>query len=95
MRFVATGQLTGSSRIASVQWEDGRLSGDAGAVALALLLATTADPVGPPEGPYTERDHLQDPLSAIMLIRDLFQPGTVSVEGDIPTRPAIPEGAIG
>lgn len=58
-----------------VTWTGGVLAGDKAAVdevkALAQVLEGTA--VGPePDGPFTYANHLANPLSALLLIEDVF-----------------------
>lgn len=81
----------------AVTWRDGTLRGDAALIAVATEQATAlhGHPVGPHEGPVTTREHLASPLSALMILADLFIPGTVELSGDVPQRPPIPKGAIG
>lgn len=92
----------GERRI-QVSWNNGALSGDADAVAFAQELARDLEgqTVGPWEGPYTEHNHLQEPLSALIIISDAVAmlsgdgDSDTTVTGDVPERPAIPAGAIG
>lgn len=94
--FSVVGTIRGSDKLRGVEWDNGTLTGDR----LACFVLTQESearrgvPVGPDEGPYTFRDHLRDPLSALMLMRELFS-DDAQFSGDVPVRPDIPEGAIG
>ena len=82
----------------SVEWrEGGRLFGDAAFVAeiAAEAALLSGRDIGPEEGPYTRYKHLSSPISAGIVIASLMVGGTVTVSGDVPERPAIPEGAKG
>ena len=78
----------------SVTYDAGRLTGDRLAVDLVKLEARVQEgqPVGP-VGQYTEGDHLQETLSALFLIKDVFT-SIDEVTGDIPEAEEVPEGAI-
>jgi hypothetical protein len=82
----------------SLTWDGGELSGDDLPIAWVLARADELDGVlvGPVEGPYTSTrcQHLQEPTSALYVITGVFTKGA-ELSGDIPMRPAIPEGAIG
>jgi len=81
----------------AITWDDGILSGPDAVVNLALRHARALDglPVGPPDGPTTDRDHLRSPISAVMLLSDLFLPDSVQLAGDVPKRAALPRGTVG
>lgn len=58
-----------------ITWNNGSVDGDRVAVdeliALAKVLEGTA--VGPePDGPFTHRNHLSDPLSTMLLVEDVM-----------------------
>ena len=55
-----------NGRHASITWEDGALFGDPEACAWIEYLARVLEgqPIGPIGGPYSSRDHLQDPYAA-------------------------------
>lgn len=93
MAFTVTGFLDG--RAVRVDWDNGRLMGDQDGIiaVLAEAEANDGEPVGPHEGPVTFRDHLTSDLSAMILMAQALAPAVVT--GDVPVRPAIPEGAIG
>jgi hypothetical protein len=78
-------------------WDNGSLSGDPALVAAAVerAAAQAGEHVGPVEGPYSTTHHLSYPISALINMSDLFIPSTLSLSGDVPERPPIPEGAIG
>lgn len=78
-------------------WQGGALSGDAAMIAAAHERARALEghSVGPYGGPYTVRDHLADPLSALFLLLDLFLPYGREAGGDVPVRAELPKGAIG
>lgn len=94
--FTVIGRLRGGSdRIVAIQWDEGTLSGDETLVAQieAIAAASEGRSVGPVEGPRTLAHHLDDPLSALFLIVPYFE--SPSTSGNVPQRPAIPEGATG
>jgi hypothetical protein len=96
--FSVAGRLPGNERrVILTYYESGTVEGDP--VALARLYDLVEDSagvaVGPVEGPYTYKDHLSDPLSAAILIGRVFESGSWITSGNVPTRPPIPEGAIG
>lgn len=86
MKFTAHGKL-GRRRVA-VTWQDGAVAGDPVACAIIRGISKGMEgyPVGPPAGPYTEHNHLTDPVSAYFLIEDCFH--IEKVEGEAPTWPA-------
>lgn len=70
-----------------VTWNDGEIEGDPQAVdeLLALAMFLEGKAVGPePEGPFTYRNHLSDPLSTLVLIEDVLDDITRR-QGDFPT----------
>ena len=86
MTFTLRGRLRGDTRVREITWDDGRLSGSDGLVALLRREAVRLDgvPVGPePSGPYTVRDHLADPLSTLVLLGRLVEPDAETF-GDVP-----------
>lgn len=91
MMFVVTGAPLHSRIVRTVQWDQGRITGDSALVVMITARARALDgiDIGPPEGPYTLRNHLDDPLSALMIIRSFFSFRSMRVSGDIPTRPPI------
>ncbi len=92
MRYTVTGTIEG--RTFTVTYEDGRITGDEPAVRLieATARSLEGEPVGPVGGPYTDRDHLRDPLSALFVMREAFDE-VVSATGDVPEAPDAPEDA--
>lgn len=70
--------------VGEVTWEDGRLSGPDEAVLWLELTAMkyTWTVIGPPTGPCSGRNHLQQPECALMLMRETF-PGAAE-SGEIP-----------
>jgi len=68
MKYTVFGKM--DDKDSFVTWEDGKLSGDPLAVALVTgeARAEEGHPVGPAAGPYTEKNHLANPLSAYCLI---------------------------
>lgn len=97
MQYTLRGTVPGLVGQRFVTWEDGALSGDD---TLVFLIEERADkldgmPVGPPEGPYTRRKHLEDPMSALVLAYDVLEPESVEQAGEIPERPDVPFDAIG
>jgi hypothetical protein len=95
--FSASGKIVGTGDLATIQWTDGIVRGDRFACDLLRGVARDRDGqfVGPVEGPYTLRDHLKSGLSAVMLIRELFDEETLQWAGDVPAREPLPEGVIG
>jgi len=90
--FTVKGKLLNKSY--SVTYDAGRLTGDRPIVDLVKIEARVQEgqPVGP-VGQYTDGDHLQDPLSALFLIKDVFT-SIDEVTGEIPEADDAPEGAI-
>lgn len=78
----------------SITYDAGRLTGDRLIVDLVNMEARLKEgqPVGP-VGQYTDSNHLQDPLSALFIIQDVFT-SVDEVTGDIPEADEVPEGAI-
>lgn len=76
-----------------ITWDNGALSGDGFAVDLVRLKARSMEGylVGPPTGPWTDTEHLKDPLSTIFVVGELFE--IISVDNP-PKLPKVPEGAI-
>lgn len=93
MSFTIRGR-TITGRKAAVTWDAGKLTGDEATVDLIEIEAQVMEgrPVGWPAGPYTETKHLENPLSALALILRVIE--FESAEGDVPTLPAVPPGAI-
>ena len=77
----------------TLTWEAGRFSGDLVAIRAVTMLATERDGlhVGPVCGPYTVTRHLEDAISAAVLIAEAFAFGS-PVSGDVPMRDPDPEG---
>lgn len=93
MKFTAKGAIGGKPE--TVTWDDGKLTGSPFAIEYLRNMAEWQDgePVGPIMGPYTEHDHLADPLSASILMAEMFG-DSVEFEGDLPEREDLPPGAI-
>ncbi len=77
-----------AGRECRLRWEDGNVSGDA--VLMAALIAEAAAGEGlyvfhNPKGPYTTHDHLANPYSAMVILRDLA-PLMQNVADDLPPR---------
>jgi hypothetical protein len=53
----------------------------------ALANDLEGQPVGPAEGPVTRYNHLRDELSAYFVVKELFVPQSVTVEGVTPRTP--------
>jgi len=84
MQFTIHGLIEGQS--VQITWSKGYIEGERGAVQELIALAEVLEgqPVGPePDGPFTRRNHLADPLSAQVLIEDVMDEVTY-VEGDLP-----------
>lgn len=97
--FVVTGIRRDRGYRTSVVWDAGAVTSEEVSLAEAVedaALAAEGVQVGPPSGPFTDRDHLADPFSALMFMLAEFEPKTTTIAGaDAPVRPAIPYGAIG
>jgi hypothetical protein len=80
-----------------ITWDSGVLIGDTATVRLAQSHAAGLEglPVGPPDGPTTETQHLMSPVSAVIILADLFLAESITLEGDVPERAALPAGAVG
>lgn len=94
--FSLSGNRRGREDRVTVTWTDGVLSGDANAVAMIERLAKALEGTiqGMWGGPYTTKDHLASPYSALPLMRQVFIAGTVKQTGKLPLLPPVPEGAI-
>lgn len=97
MEYTVTGRVEG--RVASLTWtdEDDVLVVSGPDVRLAAALHQMSDlfygeRVGPVGGPYTERNHIEDPLSAFILMHELFDE-IIESEGEVPRIPSVPDGA--
>jgi hypothetical protein len=92
--FEVTGQLAGKRR--TVVWDDGQLNGDAAVVEEVRLLVASGRPLAlTPTGPMVTAA-LDPPAVACRTIAEVFDTGTVQVDGDMPVpEPAdLPDGAI-
>lgn len=94
MKFTVVGNIH-KRRSVSITWEDGKLSGDEGAIRMLRQLAKEKEGelVGP-VGIYTETKHLEEGLSTLFLLKDVYD-AIAKIEGDIPEAPPLPDGAIG
>jgi hypothetical protein len=83
MTFTITGTYRGETF--TVTWTDGTLSGDPDFVRLveSEAQAREGSAVGPVMGPYTTTAHLADPLSAAILLQEVFDDVTSS-SGELP-----------
>jgi len=93
MKWTVKGKYKGKQ--VEMVWDNGKLSGSLKLInalrrRAALLEGTLVGPVG---GPFTQRHHLQDPLSAIYLVWDLFDEDP-KASGEIPYPPKVPKDAI-
>jgi hypothetical protein len=99
MKFTVSGVPRRGIRLGwgEITWNDGKMEGDEPLVEAvrqeALLLV--GERIGPHEGPYTRNRHLAEPTSACIIMVSLFIPNTVRFSGDVPQRPAVPDGAVG
>lgn len=93
MSFTVTGRIGAQSY--TVTWDEGEITGDDAAVDAieAYADAHEGKRIGSPTGPFTEVDHLSDPLSAAMIMDEVFDEITAE-EGDVPKLPDVPDGAI-
>lgn len=91
--FKVKGTVDGVER--QVTYENGRLEGDIIVATLAEGYAEAMD--GYPVGiayQYTIKDHLSDPLSAlVILLQEVYDEGA-EVTGDIPEPEPVPDGAV-
>jgi len=91
--FKVKGTVDGVER--QVTYEDGKIKGDVVVSALAEGYAEAMD--GYPVGisyQYTVKDHLSDPLSAlVILLEEVYDEGA-EVTGDIPEPKPVPDGAV-
>lgn len=90
--FYATGKYLGED--SRLDWEDGRVTGTKAALDRVYEMAGNSSVVGPVGGPYTTRDHLEDPLSAMILFSTVLVESDVKFYGDIPRVPQPPDGSI-
>ena len=92
-KFTVTFYFNGTER--EITWHKGELFGYLAAVTVleAVAEGLSGHPVGPAEGPYTIKDHLRNPLSALALMIREFGPLT-SIKGDIPRRVDMPRGMM-
>lgn len=76
--------------------QKGKLSGDRLLIEQATddARALESRPVGFPEGPQTNQNHLASPLSAAWIMGELFEPAAIRVSGKRTRWPGIPPGAI-
>ena len=93
MSFEVTGIFEGT--VATVVWDAGEIvfgpESEPEDVAASLGVELHAArlegrDVGPIGGPYTQTNHLRDPLSALFVIRDAFDDVGIA-EGDVPEPP--------
>jgi hypothetical protein len=89
--FTATGKFRGQP--ATVTWADGELSGDAEAVDALQRLAQEREGQVVALGDLheTETEHLSDPLSAYVLIRELLG-RDAEITGSLPRPRPLPSG---
>ena len=71
----------------AITWDDGRLEGSAFLTRRLRneALYMSGEAVKPGGKPATHAEHLQDPLSTLLLARRIWK--VVKVEGDVPTWP--------
>lgn len=88
--FSAKGTVRG--RKAEVTWDKGQIAGDVVAVERikAEARGLEGEAVGPVCGPYTLTDHLSDALSAVHIVRMVFDDGA-EFSGDVPEPPELDE----
>jgi len=94
VKYTVIGTAKNGDKV-TVTWEDGKLTGDYVTVRRAESLAKMleGERVGPVCGPYTESDHLSDPISTLVILREIID--ITDITGNVPQRPPIPDGAIG
>ena len=92
MTFGAVVRINGQDM--RVTYSDGDIQGDLFAADLLRQAAKRAEGqmIGPVGGPYTETNHLSEPLSALLLIEQAFE--VVDTFGELPEAPGAPEGAV-
>ncbi len=95
----ASGTLISTKTFEEFTWEDGVLTGSRVAVTEFRNTALTNEGkgFGPHEGPYNYTDHILNPWSVVGIIEQMYIGYTLetTASSDFPTRPPIPEGAIG
>lgn len=95
--FTMRGRLRmGGSAVYEVTWDGGALSGDDGLVAAIQAHARSeqGEGLGWFDGPFTVRDHLADPSTALYLL-SLYFDGDAVASGKVPERPPARPGAWG
>lgn len=92
MIYTVKGVLLGTPY--TVQWDDGKIRGTEiiKDIIQAEAKAYEGVPIGP-VGQYTEKAHLKNPLSALFLMRNIFDE-ILAVTGDVPEADELPEGAV-
>ncbi len=91
--FEVRGNYRGRETV--VRWDDGVLTVDDDVRGEIQALMGRDGPVGPVGGPYTEADHLESALSAMVLIKRALDVRPEPVfTGDVPEIPSVPDGAI-
>lgn len=86
MTFTMTGRLIPPTKMRTVSWDDGELTGDTFAV-MALEDAAFLHEgrrIGPPECPVTWTNHLASGLLTVFLAGTVFFFG-IATTGDVPT----------
>jgi hypothetical protein len=76
-----------------IRWNEGLRPGNPAELMLyAQAMLREGETVGPPTGPFTSERHLEDPISTLIIARELF--GDFEAEGDLPRLPDVPEDAV-
>ncbi len=76
-------------RLVTVTWDKGVVSSDdVVAMTSVEILADAAQRhrlvIGPQPGAGRDRDHLDDPLTALFLIMQIMEPASIDLTGDVP-----------
>lgn len=92
MTYTVTGILLGTEYV--VQWKDGKVRGTQFIKDVIEAQAKAYKGIGlGPVGQYYSGPPLKDPLSALFLMREVFDE-IVDATGDVPEAADVPEGAV-
>lgn len=70
----------------TITWDDGKVTGSHSKSLRLLAKMKEGKEVGPVGGPYTYKNHLSDPISAAILMSELFNYRDIEWSGDVPER---------
>jgi len=90
--FTVKGRISGQEYTLKY---DGEVTGDSIAVGIAEITADALEDTLVGKGyQYTMTDHIDDPVSAYIILTEHVFDEVVSVTGDIPELDAVPDGAV-